>query len=143
VPSSLDETDTTATESSQSPSAFIDALLHDTYLFVMQVLHSPSLRRDAAFYRRGIQLVETMQRQLNTLSASASFIDHVTYAQCGLLDDAVLNSAPATENQVWLNSPSAANTGDASKIADKAKIAFFIIVPHWSDAFYITGNSMA
>jgi len=105
VPSSLDETDTTATESSQSPSAFIDALLHDTYLFVMQVQHSPSLHRDALFYRRGMQLVETMQRQLNALSASESFIDHVTYAQCGLLDDAVLNSAPATENQVWLNSP--------------------------------------
>lgn len=87
------------------PIRFIDILLQDTLLFVMDVLHSPSLLRDSSFYRRGCKFVETLKEQLEAQQAGDEFIHHMLNAQCGLLDHIVLNSASQQENQVWLAAP--------------------------------------
>lgn len=83
----------------------LDTQMQDTFLFVMDVLHNPSLQRDSTFYRRGCRLVETLKEQLEAQQTSDEFIHHVLYAQCGLIDQIVLNSAPQQENHVWLAAP--------------------------------------
>jgi type VI secretion system protein ImpK len=87
------------------PVRFIDELLQDTFLFVMEVLHNRALVRDSAFYRRGCNLVETVKARLESLKVTETFTDQVLYAQCGLIDQVVLNSAPQDENHVWLAAP--------------------------------------
>ncbi|MFW5388261.1 hypothetical protein [Yersinia sp. 2542 StPb PI] len=52
------------------PAHFIDELLQDSMLFVMDVLHNQALKRDAAFYRRGCGLVETLQQRPNKAALS-------------------------------------------------------------------------
>ncbi|QCP58816.1 type VI secretion system protein TssL, short form [Pantoea sp. SO10] len=93
--------DTDATD----PVNLIDRLLQDTFLFVMHVLHNSSLQRDNDFYRRGCKLVETLKEKLEALQASDEFTHHVLYAQCGLLDQIVLNSASQQDNHAWLPAP--------------------------------------
>lgn len=97
----LSSSDITTTD----PAHFIDALFQDTFLFVMEVLHDTQLVRDEAFYRRGYELVAQVKSSLETLKESDEFKMQVMYAQCGLLDYTVLNSAPADENTVWRRAP--------------------------------------
>ena len=99
LPSTVRDADVT------NPVNSIDRLLQNTFLFVMDVLHNPSLQRDNMFYRRGCKLVETLKEQLEAQQAGDEFIHHMLYAQCGLLDQIVLNSASQQENQVWLAAP--------------------------------------
>lgn len=93
--------DTDATD----PVNLIDTLLQDSFLFVMDVLHNSSLQRDNDFYRRGCKLVETLKQQLEAPQAGEEFTHHVLYAQCGLLDQIVLNSASQQDNHAWLSAP--------------------------------------
>lgn len=97
MPPTVRDTDVT------DPVNSIDCLLQDTFLFVMDVLNNPSLQRDNAFYRRGCKLVETLKQQLEVQQAGDEFTHHVLYAQCGLLDQIVLNSASQQENHAWLS----------------------------------------
>lgn len=91
--------------SADSASIYIDTLLQDTYLFVMDIHHQPVLVRDEALYNRAMKLVETVQETLNARKESDGFIHHVIYAQCAMMDDVVLNSASSEDNYVWLRSP--------------------------------------
>lgn len=87
------------------PIRIIDALLRDTFLFVMEVNHNDQLIHNEAFYRRGCALVEEVKLRLEKMKESGDFIRHVQYAQCGLLDHTVMNTAPETGNQVWRSAP--------------------------------------
>lgn len=78
---------------SVNPVQFIDDLLHEKYLFVVDVRHNPALVRDAAFYRRGVAQIETVYCQLKAHSECDACTDHVSYAQRGLLDDAMALAA--------------------------------------------------
>lgn len=99
LPPTVRDTDIT------DPVNSIDRLLQDTLLFVMDVLHNSSLQRDNAFYCRGCKLVESLKQQLETQQAGEEFTHHVLYAQCGLLDQIVLNSASQQEKHAWLPAP--------------------------------------
>ncbi len=88
-----------------SASVYIDTLLQDTYLFVMDIYHQPALVRDEALYRRGVTLVEQVQARLQDMKASAAFIQDVLQAQCALMDYIVLNTAEWDDNIAWLHSP--------------------------------------
>ncbi|KMV36044.1 DotU family type IV/VI secretion system protein [Franconibacter pulveris] len=90
---------------SGSASVYIDTLLQDTYLFVMDIHHQSVLVRDEALYNRAMTLVETVQDRLKAAKESDDFIHHVIYAQCAMIDDAVLNSASSEDNHVWLHGP--------------------------------------
>lgn len=50
-------------------------------------------------------LVETVQEKLKAAKEHDDFINHVIYAQCAMMDDAVLNTASSLENSVWLHNP--------------------------------------
>lgn len=88
-----------------TPAVFIDTLLQDSMLFVMDVRHNKALKRDEALYRRGCKLVESMKEQLNRLAVGETFTDHMLYAQCALLDERVLCTASPAENKVWMTAP--------------------------------------
>lgn len=87
------------------PVLFIDNLLQDTWLFVMDIYHQPALVRDEAFYRRGVQLVEQAQERLQVMKASETFRQDVLLAQCVLVDHVVLGSASWDDNVEWLHAP--------------------------------------
>ncbi|EKQ9979408.1 DotU family type IV/VI secretion system protein [Cronobacter sakazakii] len=91
--------------SASDASAYIDTLLQDTYLFVMDIHHQPALVRDEALYNRAVKLVEAVQETLKARKERDDFIHHVIYAQCAMMDDAVLNSASSEDNYVWLRNP--------------------------------------
>lgn len=93
------------TPDNNNPAAFIDGLLQGTYLFVMDIHHQPALVRDEALYNRAVTLVEAVQETLKTRKESDNFINHVLYAQCAMMDDAVLNTASSEDNRVWLRAP--------------------------------------
>lgn len=84
---------------------YIDTLLQDTYLFVMDIRHQPALVRDEALYNRAVKLVETVQASLKARKESDDFIHHIIYAQCAMIDDVVLNTASSDDNHVWLRNP--------------------------------------
>ncbi|MFG6654895.1 DotU family type IV/VI secretion system protein [Scandinavium sp. M-37] len=87
------------------PAHFIDALFQDTFLFVMAVRHDKQLVRDEAFYRRGCVLVEELKARLTAMKAPDDLISHVQYAQCGVIDYTVFDSATDNENAVWWRAP--------------------------------------
>lgn len=84
---------------------YIDTLLQDTYLFVMDIRHQPALVRDETFYRRGVKLVEQVQETLKNTKASEAFMQDVLLAQCALVDYVVLNTAEWDDNVAWLHAP--------------------------------------
>ncbi|MGV3344939.1 DotU/TssL family secretion system protein [Enterobacteriaceae bacterium LUAb1] len=88
-----------------SPARFVDDLLQGTVLFVMDILNNKTLKRDAAFYRRGCRLVDTLKEHVAELKVSDAFTEHILHAQCCLIDEVVLNTAPLSDNQIWLNTP--------------------------------------
>lgn len=90
---------------SDNASAYIDALLQDTWLFVMDIYNQPERVRDEALYRRGVELVEKMQEQLNTMNESEAFRNDVLLAQCALIDHVVLNTASCDDNALWVYAP--------------------------------------
>ncbi|MFU0920982.1 DotU family type IV/VI secretion system protein [Kluyvera sichuanensis] len=86
-------------------STYIDVLLQDTYLFVMTIHHQPAQVRDEALYHYAVRLVEAVQEKLKATKEHDEFINHIIYAQCAMMDDAVLNTASQLENAVWLHNP--------------------------------------
>lgn len=98
---SLPSSSQTTTDSNR----FIDGLLQDAFLFVVDVKHDNALVRDEAFYRRGCELVEQISERLSVMKMDAEITDHIRYALCGLLDMSVLNTASADENSIWQGTP--------------------------------------
>lgn len=74
-------------------------------MFVMDIYHQPAQARDEALYHYAVMLVETVQEKLKAAKEHDDFINHVIYAQCAMMDDAVLNTASSLENSVWLHNP--------------------------------------
>lgn len=60
---------TTATD----PIRFIDEMLQDTLLFVMEVNHDKILVRNEAFYRRGCTLVEQVKSRLDKMTSVSNY----------------------------------------------------------------------
>jgi type VI secretion system protein ImpK len=87
-------------------SFYIDNLLQDTWLFVMEIYSNPTQIRDEALYQRAYRQVETVRDTLKARKESDEFINHVLYAQCGLLDVTVMTTAPnRDDNIVWQRKP--------------------------------------
>ena len=105
MPFSADDVVTPLSDSRNNPAVFIDTLLQDTYLFVMDIHHQPVLVRDEALYNRAVKLVEAVQATLNAMKAPADFIHHILYVQCAMIDDVILNTASSGDNYVWLHNP--------------------------------------
>ncbi|MEQ2026280.1 type VI secretion system protein TssL, short form [Xenorhabdus szentirmaii] len=88
----------------------IDELMAETWLMVVQLRHGvPALQGEALYQHCQLQ-VEKVQEQLQIAGYGHESIEHITYAQCALLDETVLgrqgeNQEQDSGYQVWMKAP--------------------------------------
>ena len=69
----------------------IDALMAQTWLTVAQLRHGGQVTDGPALYAACKAQVESVREALERAGLDAESIDHITYAQCALLDETVMN----------------------------------------------------
>ncbi|EXU74091.1 type VI secretion system protein TssL, short form [Erwinia mallotivora] len=72
----------------------IDALMAQTWLTVAQLRHGGEVTDGPALYAACKTQVESVREALERAGLGAENIDHITYAQCALLDETVMNRKP-------------------------------------------------
>jgi type VI secretion system protein ImpK len=75
----------------------IDALMAETWLTVAQLRHGGQVTDGPALYATCKAQVESVREALERAGLSAESIDHITYAQCALLDETVMNRKPEAQ----------------------------------------------
>ena len=102
----------------------IDVLLRDTFLTVVELRQGTSARHGQELYRHCLQQVEGVRERLTAAGFSQQDIEHITYAQCALLDETVLSRDGMDDGQmVWLKNPLQShffNTLQAGELAYEA-----------------------
>ena len=84
----------------------IDVLLRDTFLMVVELRQGTSARHGHELYRHCQQQVERVHECLTKAGFSQQDTEHITYAQCALLDETVLGRDGMDDGQmVWLKNP--------------------------------------
>lgn len=78
----------------------IDALLAETWLTVAQLRHGGQVTDGPALYAACKTQVESARETLDRAGFDAESIDHITYAQCALLDETVLYRSPEPKTAV-------------------------------------------
>lgn len=73
----------------------IDELMADTWLTVAQLQHGATAPDGGALYKHCCQQVDCVREALERAGFDAESITHITYAQCALLDESVMNRKPA------------------------------------------------
>lgn len=73
----------------------IDELMADTWLTVAQLQHGATAPDGGALYKHCCQQVDSVREALERAGFDAESITHITYAQCALLDESVMNRKPA------------------------------------------------
>ncbi|EPY5345277.1 type VI secretion system protein TssL, short form [Klebsiella quasipneumoniae] len=69
----------------------IDALMAQTWLTVAQLRHGGQVTDGPAFYATCKAQVDSVREALERAGLDAQSIDHITYAQCALLDETVMS----------------------------------------------------
>ena len=69
----------------------IDALLRDTFLTVVELRQGTTVRHGIELYRHCQRQVELVRERLKDAGFSRENVEHITYAQCALLDEMVLS----------------------------------------------------
>ncbi|HAV1831427.1 TPA: DotU family type IV/VI secretion system protein [Enterobacter hormaechei subsp. steigerwaltii] len=69
----------------------IDALMAETWLTVAQLRYQSIAPDGEALYKRCTEQVESIREALERAGYDQESITHITYAQCALLDEAVMN----------------------------------------------------
>lgn len=72
----------------------IDILMADTWLTVAQLRHGASAPDGKALYKNCCAQVESVREALERAGYDSESITHISYAQCALLDEAVMNRKP-------------------------------------------------
>ena len=75
----------------------IDALMAQTWLTVAQLRHGGQVTDGPALYAACKAQVESVREALERAGLGAESIDHITYAQCALLDETVMNRKPEAQ----------------------------------------------
>lgn len=73
----------------------IDSLMADTWLTVAQLRHGASAPDGQELYKKCCAQVESVREALERAGYDSESITHISYAQCALLDEAVMNRKPA------------------------------------------------
>jgi len=87
----------------------IDALMAETWLTVAQLRHGGEVTDGPALYIACKGQVDSVREALEHAGYDSESIDHITYAQCALLDETVLNRKPAGKTP-------ASGTGDTETV---------------------------
>lgn len=74
----------------------IDSLMADTWLTVAQLRHGARVPDGQALYKNCCAQVESVREALERAGYDNESITHISYAQCALLDEAVMNRKPVT-----------------------------------------------
>lgn len=83
----------------------IDALLQDSYLLVVELRQKATIDNSKPFVALCTQQVEYVRQQLELAGLSQRSIDHISHAQCALLDETVLGCTGDTDHASWASEP--------------------------------------
>lgn len=83
----------------------IDALLQDTYLLVVELRQGAGVHSGQALMTLCMEQVEHVRQQLKLGGLSQRNIDHISHAQCALLDETVLSFATGDARTLWVSEP--------------------------------------
>ncbi|HAI5164443.1 TPA: type VI secretion system baseplate subunit TssF [Escherichia coli] len=84
----------------------IDALLRDTFLTVVELRQGTTVRHGMELYRHCQRQVELVRERLKDAGFSRESVEHITYAQCALLDETVLSRSGMDDGQaIWMKDP--------------------------------------
>ncbi|TDN50091.1 type VI secretion system protein ImpK [Buttiauxella sp. JUb87] len=90
----------------------IDALMAETWLIVTMLKKGATTPDGSALYDKCVKQVESVREALERAGYDAASIDHISYAQCALLDEAVMSRKPEKPEE-----------GDAPRI-DEGQLAW-------------------
>ncbi|MFK8330593.1 type VI secretion system protein TssL, short form [Pseudomonas sp. BJa5] len=83
----------------------VDALLQDSYLLVVELRHGASAQNSLELQQRSARQVERVREQLAAAGVSQRSIDHISHAQCALLDEVMLGCAKGVAHDGWASEP--------------------------------------
>ncbi|MCW8278225.1 DotU family type IV/VI secretion system protein [Pseudomonas sp. PCH199] len=83
----------------------IDSLLQDSYLLVVELRHGASVDDKRDFVALCIEQVQFARQQLEKAGLSARSIEHISHAQCALLDETVLGGVKDDGHAKWASEP--------------------------------------
>jgi len=69
----------------------LDCLMLNTWLLVASLKSGTKIENGDTLYQKAIAMVEDVKIKLQEQKQSDENIEHITYAQCALLDEAVLS----------------------------------------------------
>jgi type VI secretion system protein ImpK len=83
----------------------IDALLQDSYLLVVELQQGASAQNSDVLKARCIGQIEQVRQELKDAGLAQRSIDHISHAQCALLDETVLTCAVLDAHVRWASEP--------------------------------------
>lgn len=93
----------------------IDSLMADTWLTVAQLRHGGRASDGKALYKNCCTQVESVREALERAGYDSESITHISYAQCALLDEAVMNRKPMSADADAGSPNSESETGAPQK----------------------------
>ena len=88
-----------------TPAVDIDALLQDSYLLVVELRQGRSAQDSKALWTLCVEQIEHVRQQLEQADLGPRSIDHISHAQCALLDETVLGCATGDVHSSWASEP--------------------------------------
>ncbi|MBI3904784.1 MAG: DotU family type IV/VI secretion system protein [Pseudomonas fluorescens] len=83
----------------------IDALLQDSYLLVVELRLGASAQNSDEVKALCVQQVERLRQSLAEAGLTQRSIDHISHAQCALLDETMLNRTLDKAHANWASEP--------------------------------------
>lgn len=83
----------------------IDALLQDSYLLVVELRQGASAQNSDEVKALCVQQVERVRQSLEEAGLAQRSIDHISHAQCALLDETMLNLTRDNAHSRWASEP--------------------------------------
>lgn len=83
----------------------IDSLLQDSYLLVVELRQGSSVRDSEELANLCAKQIGYVRKQLEKKGLSLRSIDHISHAQCALLDETVLTCAEPDARDKWASEP--------------------------------------
>lgn len=83
----------------------IDSLLQDSYLLAVALRQKASVENGQALCALCVKQVEYVRQMLEQAGLSPRNIDHISHAQCALLDETVLGHADKEARDIWTREP--------------------------------------
>ncbi|AWY38567.1 DotU family type IV/VI secretion system protein [Pseudomonas putida] len=83
----------------------VDSLLQDSYLLVVELRQKASIDSSQPFIDLCTRQVEYVRQRLEQAGLNPRSIDHISHAQCALLDETVLGCAEERDHAKWASEP--------------------------------------